>query len=254
MLAGVITDWQLATLLKLALFFRYFLGFITRLMILKLRNKLYKCNALNFLDLNFHKFPPHMNPFPLNTPNFTINVMLHRFTHRNSIIWVHDPRTFGMGLIPATSSTIRRHSLGRISPLAPFEVCESTKPSGVYTVFLYTLYKLCIFSPKVVVEGNSGQNITFCIFNWSDNRRMVYPPSSSKYLNVFSMTLLERGNQKWGYTKPFSTWYCYGEICLFLYNTLFYQPKKMIKSFRRNPMKWTKWESLLHAWKKFNTS
>ena len=83
---GVITGWQLATLLKLALFFMYFLGFITRLMILKLRNKLYKCNALNFLDLNFHKFPPHMNPFPLNTPNFTINVMLHRFTHRNSII------------------------------------------------------------------------------------------------------------------------------------------------------------------------
>ena len=49
MLVGFITGWQLTTLLKLALFFRHFLGFLTRLMILKLRKRSYKCLFLNFL-------------------------------------------------------------------------------------------------------------------------------------------------------------------------------------------------------------
>ena len=38
MQVGLITDWQLATL-KLALLFRHFLGFLMRLMVLKLCNK-----------------------------------------------------------------------------------------------------------------------------------------------------------------------------------------------------------------------
>ena len=49
MLVGLITGWELATLLKLALRFRNFLGFLTRLMVLKLGKKSYKCLFLNFL-------------------------------------------------------------------------------------------------------------------------------------------------------------------------------------------------------------
>ena len=49
MLVAVITGWWLATLLNLALLFRYYLGFLTRLMVLKLRNKSHKCRILNFL-------------------------------------------------------------------------------------------------------------------------------------------------------------------------------------------------------------
>ena len=83
MLVGLITGWQLATLLKLALLFRHFLGFLTRLMVLKLSKKSHKCLFLNFLVF---LCPPHMIPLPLNTPSFTIHVILQCFTHSNSII------------------------------------------------------------------------------------------------------------------------------------------------------------------------
>ena len=43
MLVGLITGWQLATLLKLAPLFKHFLGFLTRL------TKSHKCLFLNFL-------------------------------------------------------------------------------------------------------------------------------------------------------------------------------------------------------------
>ena len=71
MLVGVITGWQLATLLKLALIFRYFLGFLMRVMVLKLRSKSHKCLVLNLLG--FFSCPPHMISLPLNTASFTIN-------------------------------------------------------------------------------------------------------------------------------------------------------------------------------------
>ena len=85
MLAGVITGWQPASLLILALLFRKYLGFLTRLMALKLRNKSRKCFALNFL---VSLCPPHMIPLALNTPSLTINKILQCFTHSNNIILV----------------------------------------------------------------------------------------------------------------------------------------------------------------------
>ena len=126
MLVGLITGWQLATL-KLALLIKHFLGFLTRLMVLKLHNKSQKCLLLNFLVL---LCPPHMIPLPFNTPSFTIHVILQCFTHCNC------PQTFGIELIPVTSSTIRYHSPGCISQL---EACESTKPTGVYTALSVNL-------------------------------------------------------------------------------------------------------------------
>ena len=84
MVVRLITCWKLATL-KLALLFRHFLDFLTKLMVLKLRNKSRKCIFWNFLGFFCL---PHMIPLQFNAPSFTIHLTLHSFTHSNSIIWV----------------------------------------------------------------------------------------------------------------------------------------------------------------------
>ena len=110
-----------------------------------------------------------MIALPLNTPNFTIDVILQYFTHSNSIIWVPWP----------TNIWYKAH-ISNINNLTPLTRSCFTSRSLWINKTHWGIH--CIISqPWVVVEGNSGQNITFCILNLGHDRRMVYPPSSSKY-------------------------------------------------------------------------
>ena len=73
--------------------------------------------------------------------------------------------------------------------------------------------------------------------------------------------LLMQGSAK--SQQAFSNWYCFAQICVFLCNIVFYQPKQAIESFTRHPnirieevwsINWSKRQSFLHVWKNFNTS
>ena len=77
-----------------------------------------------------------MIPLPFNLPVSLFTLCFS--TSRIAIVLFEYryPRTFGTELIPPTSSRIRRHSPGRISPL---KACESTKPTGVYTALSVNL-------------------------------------------------------------------------------------------------------------------
>ena len=105
MLVGVITGWQVCNFTKISAPLQLFFRFLARLMVVKLYNKSHKCLVINFLVF---LCPPHMIPLPLNTPSFTVLLILQCFTHSNSIIWVPWPTDIWYG---AHTSNIINNSM-----------------------------------------------------------------------------------------------------------------------------------------------